>query len=150
MACDDHYYSDLPVFYKLIMSYLETRWEWCSRLVCDVLDTFLFCPLLSQTLDWHSEQCFHCHLSHSTITYHLSTSTICPSPVVPLPSHSNWSKFFYQQVHGHSQFVTTTCHRHVTQNKKILCVVDIHVDFKFFWHLANITTCWQHVDNISN
>ena len=27
--------------------------------------------------------------------------------------------FFCQQVHGHSRFVTTTCHRHVTQNKKI-------------------------------
>ncbi len=39
MARDGHYNSDLPVFYKIIMSYLDKWWEWCSYLVRDVLDT---------------------------------------------------------------------------------------------------------------
>ncbi len=30
-----------------------------------------------------------------------------------------FSHIFCQQVHGHSRFVTMTCHRYVTQNKKI-------------------------------
>ncbi len=48
--------------------------------------------------------------------------------------------YFCQQVHAHSQFVTMKCHRHMTQNKKILSVMDIHVDFEISQDLANIKT----------
>ncbi len=41
--------------------------------------------------------------------------------------------FFCQQVHGHSQFVTTTCHRHVTQNKKFLLCCNTYT----------LSVCWK-------
>ncbi len=44
--------------------------------------------------------------------------------------------------------------RHATDTwlriKKILHVVDICVNFKILRHLVDITTCQQHVDDISN
>ncbi len=51
MAHDNHYSSDLPVFYKIIMNYLDTRREHCSCLVYDVLDTNVFCQSLSRACD---------------------------------------------------------------------------------------------------
>ncbi len=44
--------------------------------------------------------------------------------------------------------------RHATDTllriQKLLCVMDIHVNFKILQHLANITTYQRHVDDISN
>ncbi len=55
MAHDDHYNSDLPVFYK---NYYElprhqVRTVFSSRSSCahDVLDTYLLCPSSSRTFD---------------------------------------------------------------------------------------------------
>ncbi len=67
------------------MNYVDYRWEQCSCLVHDVLDMF------------HSPV-RHTHvrvintlaigLSLSTITYHLSSSTFCPSSSLLHPFHS--------------------------------------------------------------
>ncbi len=92
MACDGHYRSDLPVFYK-IMSYLDTRWERCSCLVCDVLDTYLSCPSSTRVFDLTLQIMFS--LPSVTFHDHLQSVclTICPSSVVLLPSCSNWSTY---------------------------------------------------------
>ncbi len=54
---------------------------------------------------------------------------------------------FCQQVHTHSQFVTTTCHRHVTQNKKNSPCHGHSCQFQNFttsgWHYDMLATCWQ-------
>ncbi len=56
--------------------------------------------------------------------------------------------FFCQQVDGHSRFVTTTCHRHVTQNEKISPCIGHSCRFQNFTtsgrHYDMSATCRQH------
>ncbi len=61
------------------MSHLDDGWEWYSRLVRDVLDTYL---VLSVFFCIHVIDTLTNHLSSLTITYHLSFSTVCPSSLL--------------------------------------------------------------------